>query len=118
MTPFYSCPECKKEISCVIDTESSLFTGWGAFLKDKCQFCGTKVSVNWIHYLVTILFTLGIIGCCVLFALAILSGASEKKQTIIGIVIFCAFMLFGLLVFYVVLPALFGIMGLRIYKRK
>ncbi len=117
MAPFYSCPNCQKEISYATDTAySSLFSGWGAFLKEKCQFCGTKVSVNWSHYLITILITFGIIGLFFLVGSSLLSGASEKKQTVIGLIMFGTFLPLGILLFYVVLPMLFGMMGLNFFK--
>lgn len=117
MPPFYSCPKCEKEISCAIDTEySAIFSGWGAFLKDKCQFCGAKVSVNWAHYLTTVLIILGIIALCYLIGSFILSGASEKKQTVISLIMFGTFFPLGMVLFYVVLPWLFGLIGLRFYN--
>lgn len=117
MSPFYSCPKCNKEISCVIDTEySAIFSGWGAFLKDKCQFCGTKVSVNWSHYFLVVLIVLVLIAICYLVGAYLLSGASEKEQTVIGLIMFGALLPLGMVSFYVVLPWLFGRIGLRFYK--
>jgi len=117
MPPFYSCPKCNKEISCAIDTEySAIFSGWGAFLKNKCQFCSAKVSVNWSHYLLVVLIFLVIISACYFIGSFLLSEVSEKKQKVIGLIIFGTLIPIGMVLFYVVLPWLFGRIGLRFYK--
>lgn len=117
MRPFYSCPNCKKEISCATDAaNSSFFSGWGAFLKERCPFCETKVSVNWSHYLLAILITFGIVGFSYLVCSSVVSGASEKSQTVIGLILFATFLPIGMIFFYIILPWFFGRIGLNFYR--
>lgn len=116
MTSIYSCPKCKKNISLAKDSSYiSLLFVLESFLINKCPFCGTKISVNWSGYFLNIVIHFAILGFFFLIGFSLLSGASGKNQTLIGIIIFATFLPFGMIFFWVILPWLIERKGYRFY---
>jgi hypothetical protein len=119
MINFYACPECHKKISSAFEpTESGLFIGWGCFTKEKCQFCGTSVTVNWFNYLVSVFLTLFFCYFFYLLGETLLSIMNLDYNVLTELLLFMILIPIGMLILYAGLPFTFGIIGLRFYKNK
>ena len=118
MKSHYSCPECGKTISGVWDSDNIWLTGMAAYTKEKCQFCSTKIKINGIGFLSGFLvnaFTIYLIYLGILKMGEILPPELQDPAGILG---FALIIPVGFILFYLLLPFLLGVLGIRLYEIK
>lgn len=115
---YYSCPSCHKEISDYFDTPNSMWlTGWGSFFKERCQYCGEKVMINWPGVLTAAFLNISIIILIYCGGLLVAERIPKHLETFFGVVAFGAFLPVFIIIFYVILPLTLNILGVRFYKK-
>ena len=117
MKSYYSCPECGETISGIWDSDSIWFTGMAAYTKEKCQFCNTKIKINAIGLLAGFLVNAFTIYLIYLGILKIGELLPSELQDPAGILGFALIIPVGFILFYLLLPLLLSVLGIRLYKK-
>ena len=101
-----------------MDAESLWFPGLAAFSKDKCQFCKTKIKINPIGLIVGFALNMGIFGALYIGATKIYDNSPANIQEALGIFLFAAFLPFGIIIFYIIVPICLAVIGARLYEKE
>lgn len=117
MSKFYSCPKCHKVISDILDTNSVMFVGMGAYTKRKCQYCGSKIKLSLFGFLAGAGLYAFVIYCAFIFGEHVIQTQRiENIIDVISVLMLVSMAPISVLVMYVFLPFLLGAVGFRLYK--
>jgi len=113
---FYSCPNCKKQISYSLESNSLWVLGTSAYTKKKCDFCNTAIAIDFGNLLCAIVFTLFLLIVIYFSGKYLFLVLPSKLQMPIGVLVFALSLPCFFLGFHVGIPWLLGITGINLYK--
>ena len=122
---FFTCPYCNKETSYWFEPvgNSIIFApysvGFGCISKKSCDYCKEILTINWLHYFLSYLILALILLFLWISGKAIyLHAIPENFKEAAPVFGFFIFLPVAVLIFYVIVPAIVGLTGLRLYLKK